>query len=93
MYISSHEIQTKIQFSISYSFLPLQLYDMISSRKKGFAFVLNNKNFPNHPNERSRIRQGSDVDLNNMTRMWEQIGYEVTKHEDLTGKVSKYFLK
>ena len=54
---------------------------------KGFAFVLNNKTFPKHPVEKSRIRNGSEVDLANMTRLWEQIGYKVFKHENLTGQV------
>ena len=56
-------------------------------RIKGFAFILNNKTFPEHPDVKSRTRKGSEVDLANMTHLWEEIGYRVFKYDDLTGQV------
>ncbi|XP_072014014.1 caspase-7-like [Amphiura filiformis] len=60
-----------------------EYYDM-TGKVKGYAFILNNKSFPNHQN--LKFRKGSEVDLANMTHLWKEIGYEVIKHEDLTGK-------
>ena len=60
---------------------------------KGFAFVLNNSAFPNHPIAKLRKRNGSEFDFANMIHLFVQLGYEVEKKEDLTGKVSLQTLK
>ena len=63
-----------------------QHYDLFGE-SKGLALVLNNSEFPKHPDKDARVRRGSEVDFANMIHLFQQLGYIVVQFENLTGKV------
>ncbi|XP_041481806.1 caspase-6-like isoform X2 [Lytechinus variegatus] len=61
---------------------PRSTYVTWESPMKGFVYILNNSEFPELP-ERSRIRRGSNVDLENVKHVFSQLGYKPLVHENL----------
>ena len=53
------------------------------SKPKGLVYILNNYQFVG-----GRRRLGSDVDFENMSYLFHQLGYVLEKHENLKAKVS-----
>lgn len=66
-------------------FYSLKVYDMYS-KPKGLVYILNNYRFVS-----GRRRLGSDVDFENMSNLFEQLGYELERHENLKAKVSNMY--
>lgn len=56
----------------------------MTSPKRGRAIIINNMNFKGRDEAR---REGSDVDLRNINRLFYELGFETTKLQDLTAKV------
>ncbi|XP_054749776.2 caspase-6-like [Lytechinus pictus] len=61
---------------------PRSTYVTWESPMKGFVYILNNSVFPELP-ERSRMRRGSNVDLQNVVHVFTQLGYKPLVHENL----------
>ena len=53
------------------------------SKPKGLVYILNNYQFVG-----GRRRLGSDVDFENMSYLFHQLGYVLEKYENLKAKVS-----
>jgi len=54
------------------------------TRKRGRALIINNKNFDERPD---LCRQGSDVDVENMSVMLKDFKFDVMTHTDLKAEV------
>ncbi|XP_038051916.1 uncharacterized protein LOC119724777 [Patiria miniata] len=53
---------------------------VLGSKCKGLAFILNNSDFDQCE------REGSQIDMDNMKHLFQELGYEIVCHEDLTGQ-------
>lgn len=59
-----------------------------ASFKSRVALLISNKVFANENLNRS----GAEKDEENMEKLLTELGYEVVKHTDLTGKVQKIYI-
>jgi len=57
------------------------------TRKRGKALIINNKHFVERPD---LCREGSDVDVENMSLMLKSLKFDVETHTDLTAEVCCY---
>jgi len=54
------------------------------TRKRGRALIINNMNFDKRPD---LCRQGSDVDVENMSTMLKSLKFDIVTHTDLKAEV------
>ncbi|XP_030843801.1 cell death protein 3-like [Strongylocentrotus purpuratus] len=62
---------------------PRSTYVTWESPRKGLVYILNNSHFPYLP-DRSKLRRGSDVDLQNVKHVFSQLGFEPLVHQNLS---------
>ena len=66
-----------------------QSYPNVFENPRGYAFVLNIKNFNGRP---KLSRDGSENDFKNLQDVLDELGYKVFPYEDLTLEVRLYYI-